>query len=51
MITREHINELLAHAVKSQASDIHISEGYPPLVRIDGKIQQIKGKVLSKQDL
>ena len=51
MITREHINELLAHAVKSQASDIHISEGYPPLVRIDGKIQQIKGKVLTKQDL
>jgi twitching motility protein PilT len=51
MITREQINQLLAHAVKSQASDIHMSEGYPPIVRIDGKIQQIKGKVLTKQDL
>jgi twitching motility protein PilT len=51
MITREQINQLLAHAVKSQASDIHLSEGYPPIVRIDGKIQQIKGKVLSKQDM
>jgi twitching motility protein PilT len=51
MITREQINQLLAHAVKSQASDIHISEGYQPIVRIDGKIQQIKGKILTKQDL
>jgi twitching motility protein PilT len=51
MITREQINQLLAHAVKSQASDIHLSEGYPPIIRIDGKIQQIKGKLLSKQDM
>jgi twitching motility protein PilT len=51
MITRDQINQLLSHAVKSQASDIHLSEGYTPIVRIDGKIQQIKGKVLSKQDM
>jgi twitching motility protein PilT len=51
MITREHINQLLTHAVKSQASDIHLSEGYTPIVRIDGRIQQLKGKILSKQDM
>lgn len=51
MITREQINSLLTQAVKSQASDIHLSEGYPPIVRIDGKLQHIKGKVLTKQDL
>ena len=51
MINREQINQLLSHAVKSQASDVHLSEGYPPIVRIDGKIQQIKGKVLTKLDM
>ena len=51
MIGREQINQLLSHAVKSQASDIHLAEGYPPIVRIDGKLQRIKGKVLTKQDL
>jgi len=51
MINREQINQLLSHAVKSQASDVHLSEGYPPIVRIDGKIQQVKGKVLTKLDM
>jgi len=51
MIGREQIHQLLAHAVKSQASDVHLSEGYPPIVRIDGKLQPIKAKVLSKQDM
>jgi len=51
MITRDQINELLAYAVKSQASDIHLSEGYPPIVRIDGQLQPVKGKVLTKQDM
>jgi twitching motility protein PilT len=51
MIGREQIHQLLAHAVKSQASDVHLSEGYAPIVRIDGKLQPIKAKVLSKQDM
>ncbi|HDQ44072.1 MAG TPA: type IV pilus twitching motility protein PilT [bacterium] len=51
MITRDQINNLLTQSFKGNASDIHLSEGYPPIVRIDGKLQQIKGKVLSKQDL
>ena len=51
MIGREQIHQLLTHAVRSQASDIHLAEGYPPIVRIDGKLQRIKGKVLIKQDM
>ncbi len=51
MIGREQIHQLLLHAVKNNASDIHISEGYPPILRIDGKLQPVKGRVLTKQDL
>jgi len=51
MISREQVNQLLQHAVKNQASDIHLCQGYPPIVRIDGKLQALKGKVLSKQDM
>lgn len=51
MIGREQVNQLLTHAVKNNASDIHLSEGYPPIVRIDGKLLPLKGKILTKQDL
>ncbi len=51
MISTEQIQRLLKHAVSNQASDIHLSQGYPPIIRIDGKLQPIKGKVLSKQDI
>ena len=51
MISRDQVHQLLAHARKNDASDIHLSEGYPPLVRIDGKLQPIKGRLLTKEDL
>ena len=51
MISVENIKQLLSQAVKNEASDIHLSQGYPPIVRIDGKLLPIKGKVLSRQDL
>lgn len=51
MIGLDQIQKLLTHAVKSEASDIHLSEGYPPIVRVDGKLQPIKGKVLTKTDM
>jgi len=37
-----NLSELLAFAVKNGASDIHISAGLPPLIRIDGEIRRIK---------
>lgn len=35
------ITQLLAFAVKNGASDLHLSAGLPPMIRIDGEIQRI----------
>lgn len=35
------INELLSFAIEHKASDIHISAGEPPMIRIDGAIKRI----------
>ena len=35
------ITELLAFSVKSLASDLHLSAGVPPLVRVDGELRRI----------
>ena len=35
------ITELLAFSVKQKASDLHISAGLPPMIRIDGDIRRI----------
>ncbi len=35
------ISELLAFSVKNQASDLHLSAGEPPMIRVDGDIRKI----------
>ncbi len=35
------ISELLAFAFKKNASDLHLSSGLPPLIRVDGDIRRI----------
>lgn len=35
------ITELLAFAVKNAASDLHLSAGLPPMIRVDGDLQRI----------
>jgi len=35
------IAELLAFSVKNKASDLHISAGLPPMIRVDGDIRRI----------
>ena len=35
------LSELLAFAIKSRASDLHLSSSLPPLIRIDGDIKRI----------
>lgn len=37
-------DELLKHALSEKASDLHISVGVPPCMRIDGKIKQMTGE-------
>ena len=36
-----HITELLTLALHQQASDLHLSSGSPPMLRIDGQLQAI----------
>lgn len=35
------ISELLAFSVKNNASDLHLSGGEPPMIRVDGEIRRI----------
>ena len=35
------ITELLVFSVKQGASDLHITAGMPPLIRVDGDIRRI----------
>ena len=47
------IAELLAFAVKNKASDLHLSAGMPPIIRVDGdmrrlNVPELDNKVLSE---
>ncbi|MDR1063084.1 MAG: type IV pilus twitching motility protein PilT [Azoarcus sp.] len=35
------ITELLAFAIKNQASDLHLSAGLPPMIRVNGDVRKI----------
>ncbi len=35
------INELLKFGIKNKASDLHLSAGLPPMIRVDGEIKKI----------
>ena len=35
------ITELLAFSVKHKASDLHLSAGVPPMIRVDGDVRKI----------
>ncbi len=36
------ITELLSFTVQQGASDLHISAGMPPVIRVDGEVRRIK---------
>ena len=44
------ILQLLSLGRAKQASDLHISPGLPPLLRIDGQLQQLDSSILSASD-
>jgi twitching motility protein PilT len=39
----EHIDELLAHSLRMRGSDLHLTAGAPPTVRVDGVLRAIEG--------
>ena len=44
------LKELLMLTVEKKASDLHITEKEPPVLRIDSKLQRTKFPVLSRED-
>ena len=45
------IAQLLAFAVKNKASDLHLSAGVPPMIRVDGDVKRINMPALSHKDV
>ena len=46
-----NIKELLAHVVKSKASDLHLSSGLSPIMRVDGELESIKGEPVLQESV
>lgn len=44
------LNELLEITTKEGASDLHMTVGIPPIVRVNGELNQISGEKLTPQD-
>lgn len=45
------ITQLLAFGVKNSASDLHLSAGLPPMIRVDGEIRRINLPVLDHKQV
>jgi len=45
------ITELLAFAVKNQASDLHLSAGMPPMIRVNGDVRKINLPPMEHKDV
>lgn len=45
------ISELLAFAVKNKASDLHLSSGLPPMIRVHGDVRRINLPPLDHKDV
>ena len=45
------IAQLLAFAVKNRASDLHLSAGVPPMIRVDGDMKRVNMPALSHKDV
>jgi len=45
------ITELLAFAVKNGASDLHLSSGLPPMIRVDGDVRRINVPPMQHKDV
>ena len=45
------IAQLLAFSVKNNASDLHLSAGEPPMIRVDGEIKRINMPALTQKEV
>ena len=45
------ITELLAFVVKNKASDLHLSAGLPPMIRVHGEVRRINLPAMTHEDI
>ena len=45
------ISELLAFSVRNQASDLHLSAGIPPMIRVHGEVKKINLPALEHDEV
>ena len=45
------ITQLLSFAVKNNASDLHLSAGVPPMIRVDGDVKRINMPALTHKEV
>lgn len=45
------ITELLAFSVKNKASDLHLSAGLPPIIRVDGEMRKLNVPALNHKEV
>ena len=45
------IGELLAFGVKNKCSDLHLSAGLPPMIRVDGDVRRINVPAMDHKDV
>src|SRR5437870_223247 len=46
-----HIDDLLRLAAERNASDLHLSEGLPPMLRVDGRLVRLEFPELASEDI
>lgn len=44
------IQELLTTTISKNASDLHITAGYPPIIRVDGELEEVGERILNPED-
>ncbi|MFC1556162.1 type IV pilus twitching motility protein PilT [candidate division KSB1 bacterium] len=45
------LNKLLKYAVDAEASDLHLSAGFPPIIRLYGELKKIDLPILNQEDI
>lgn len=44
------MEDLLSLTINRNASDLHIATGYPPIIRVDGELEEVGDRVLNPED-
>ena len=45
------LTQLLAFTMQNEASDLHLSAGSPPIIRVSGLLKRVKADPLSSDDI